>query len=156
MDSKLLNYNEEGVLINKYGEDILVKWSNIENFSTSALVRIKLFKNLALGFIFLGFLLSVMFIISELNQIDSEKRFQTVPMVVGFFMYLVMPIVGAVTFWKVGVKPHKEYFDNDYHVITLMLNDSPTKEIVYVGSLNETIEAFNELKQLYQKSKLKQ
>ena len=37
-----------------------------------------------------------------------------------------------------------------------MLNDSPTQEIVFVGSLNETIEAFNELKQLYQKSKLKQ
>jgi hypothetical protein len=74
MDSKLLNYNEEGVLINKYGEDILVKWSNIENFSTSALFRYKLFKNIVRVFIIIGIIsFSVFWGISLLEKLRLNQ-----------------------------------------------------------------------------------
>ena len=99
--------------------------------------------------------MGLMFIFFELNK-PSLIRFPFLPTIIWFCVFVIPPIGAGIFSRYILVRPVKAYFDNDYHVITLMLNDSPTQEIVYVGSLNETIEAFNELKQLYQKSKLKQ
>lgn len=154
MYSKLKDYNSEGVVIEKNNTEIIVSWSNIYNFSTSAGTKHKLLKAISIGLLLLGIIMIVLIIISELNKVNPDRRFNTAPMVIVFFMGGFLPFFASYYMWSKGVKPFKDFFKNNNHVIILHLNDN-VNETIYAGTEIETISHFEEMKKLYQVSKLK-
>ena len=145
---KYVSYNKEEIKVINGNEEISVKWSNVENFSTTALWKIGNWKKASYFFAILGIVLTCLALFTDQKGGDSAGVWFVL-----IFMYLICPMVASLMIWRLGVKPYKKNFDENKHSITLNLKGN-INQIIDCGSVEETIKIFEELKSTFQLNKL--
>lgn len=141
---KFKSFNESEIHLINESTDISVKWSNVTDFSTSALIKYSLFKNIAIFSFLLGVLLAIL-------VYDPNSMAVSYVLLVLFFL---CPMAISITIWYTILRPYKDNFKNNIHSITLILRGNIHQKFE-VGSIDETKKIFEGMKSAFQLNKLK-
>ena len=141
---KYKSFNESEIVLKNESTDISVKWSNVTDFSTSALIKYSLLKNIAILSFLLGLILAI--VVYDPNSMAGSY--------ILLVMFFLCPMAISITIWYTTLKPYKDNFINNIHSITLILKGNIHQKFD-VGNIDETKKVFEDMKSAFQLNKLK-